>query len=25
MGFIGGFLPALQASRLKVVEALRRT
>ncbi|MCW8131264.1 MAG: ABC transporter permease [Planctomycetota bacterium] len=24
MGFIGGFLPALQASRLKVVEALRR-
>lgn len=24
MGFIGGFLPALHASRLKVVEALRR-
>ncbi|MBI3831911.1 MAG: ABC transporter permease [Planctomycetes bacterium] len=24
MGFVGGFLPALQASRLKVVEALRR-
>ena len=24
MGFVGGFFPALQASRLKVVEALRR-
>ena len=24
MGFVGGFLPALQAARMKVVDALRR-
>jgi len=25
MGFVGGVLPALQASRMKIVDALRTT